>query len=442
MLNKGKPAETNKILMRVSELESKGKIKQAIKELQKCVKSNIKDGTLYNRLGDLYIKENDVKSAINTYKQGVEAFREDTFFRNALALCKKILRYDPGNIEIYSDIAGLLLDLDEKSDALIYYFAYIDKQLAQRNEEAVLKAIDKIKEIGIFDGKVIKKINETYKTLGRNDLLKKFAKQILKEDVREDIILEEIKEETAKPPEPPKPKKEAAKEKAVPRKKTAESVKEEKSIKDDVKQLDSLVRNVEAAISQLRKTMRLDEVIVALENSLTALSDEQKEMLLLLQKSISHNLDALQKSMQTIYRGSEKNIAELKPLLSDLHKALTGLSKNQASLAQATNQRLEDLNSVLNSTAENTVEQIREVMLRYQKATEDMCRKLEETKGCSISLVEFNKEMKLAVLKMNDSLIRFIMAQEVKERKQAKYFLTLIIITAVICGLFIFSLFK
>ncbi|HEC79343.1 MAG TPA: hypothetical protein ENI34_09455 [candidate division WOR-3 bacterium] len=439
MLNRGKPAETNKILMRVSELESKGKIKQAIKELQKCVKSNIKDGTLYNRLGDFYIKENDVKSAINTYKQGVEAFREDTFFRNALALCKKILRYDPGNIEIYWDIAGLLLDLDEKSDALIYYFAYIDKQLAQRNEEAVLKAIDKIKEIGIFDGKVIKKINETYKTLGRNDLLKKFAKQILKEDVREDIILEEIKEETAKPP---KPKKEAAKEKTVPRKKTVESVKEEKRLKDDVKQLDSLVRNVEAAIFQLRKTMRLDEVIVALENSLTALSDEQKEMLLLLQKSISHNLDALQKSIQTIYRGSEKNIEELKPLLSDLRKALTGLSKNQASLAQATNQRLEDLNSVLNSTAENTVEQIREVMLRYQKATEDMCRKLEETKGCSISLVEFSKEMKLAVLKMNDSLIRFIMTQEVKERKQAKYFLTLIIITAVICGLFIFSLFK
>ena len=61
MVIKGKSGSINKILARASELEANGKINKAIEELQKAIKDNVKDGNLYNRLGDLYFKSNKTK---------------------------------------------------------------------------------------------------------------------------------------------------------------------------------------------------------------------------------------------------------------------------------------------------------------------------------------------------------------------------------------------
>jgi tetratricopeptide (TPR) repeat protein len=437
MFDKGKDTELSKILRHVSELEGKGKIKQAIKELQTAIKLNPKEGNLYNRLGDLYIKDEQVQESIAAYKKGVEAYRRDGYSRNALALCKKIMRIEPANLEIPLIIAEVLVELDEKSDALIYFFAYVEKQLAQNNTDEVLKGIDKIRELEILDGKTIKKINETYMALDREDLAKKFAEEILKEDVIEDIsILEPI------PAAQKKVEKKIAKKEIKPKEKVMEVAKEEKKIEVEITHLDDAVKDVEAAIVQLRKAIRLDEVIIALDKSLTALSGEQKKAIALLQKSMSHNLDALQNSVRKLDESSDKNIKDLENLLGNLSKALADLSKNQASFTDKINENLEKVGDSFNSTANDAVNEIRSVMSDYQKATDDMCSKLEETKNCNVTLVKVIDEMKVTVLKMNESLIKFVMAQEYKEKKQGQYALIIIVIIAAICGLFIFSLFK
>ncbi|MCK4755910.1 tetratricopeptide repeat protein, partial [candidate division WOR-3 bacterium] len=287
MVIKGKSDSINKILARASELETNGKINKAIEELQKAIKDNVKDGNLYNRLGDLYVKSNKTKESIDAYKKSVEAFRNDTFYRNALALCKKILRYDPGNIETYLTTAELLVDLDEKSDALIYFFEYIEKQLAENNIEEVLKTLKYVEKQSGLDGKMIKKITETYKTIGKDDLVKKFAAHITKDSV----VQKEMKvSKTASSTQ--KLKKEPVVEKDIGFKNdTIKFDKEEKRLKDNIAHLDVAVNDIESAISQLRKAIRLDEVIIALDKSLTTLSNEHKKAIALLQKSLSLNLE-------------------------------------------------------------------------------------------------------------------------------------------------------
>jgi len=42
---------------------------------------------------------------------------------------------------------------------------------------------------------------------------------------------------------------------------------------------------------------------------------------------------------------------------------------------------------------------------------------------------------------MNDSMLKFIMAQELKEKKQGRFAFIIIIIVAVICGLLVLQLF-
>ena len=69
----GKDKDLNKILKHAGDLEAKGKIIEAIKELKKAIALNPKDGNLYKRLGDLYMRSKEVKESIDAYKKGIEA---------------------------------------------------------------------------------------------------------------------------------------------------------------------------------------------------------------------------------------------------------------------------------------------------------------------------------------------------------------------------------
>ena len=443
MLSKERTNNINKILMHVSDLEAGGKHKQAIKAIHDAIKSNLADGNVYNRLGDIYIKTNDTKNAIDAYKKGVSVFKKDTFFRNALALCKKILRYDPANVDIYADIAGILLELDEKSDAIIYYFSYIDKQLEQNNEKAVLKTIDLVKKIGIIDGKVIKKINETYKTLDRQDLLKEFAKEIMQDDVRDDIVLEEIEE--AKLESKPKVKeKKAAPSKPVedflPHDQVVDLEKKVAEVQKGSDKLDDVVHRVDSAINQLRKAMRLDEVVVALEKSMTALSDDQKQSIALFQSSLQSNLTALQDSVKQMQECSERNLDELRPSITKLGDALSNLDRNQTTFVEQMDESFKLVSKTFNESTQGAVKEVKHVLNEYLATTNDMCTKIDETKECNVSLLQFSEDMKSAVLKMNDSLTKYIIAQEVKEKKQGKLTLAVLIMLAVIIGLFVVNI--
>jgi len=435
---KGKSGSINKILARASELEANGKINKAIEELQKAIKDNVKDGNLYNRLGDLYVKSNKTKESIDAYKKSVEAFRNDTFYRNALALCKKILRYDPDNIETYLTTAELLVDLDEKSDALIYFFEYIEKQLAENNIEEVLKTLKYVEKQNGLDGKMIKKITETYKTIGKDDLVKKFAAQITKDSV----VQKEMKvSKTASSTQ--KLKKEPVVEKDIGFKNdTIKFDKEEKRLKDNIAHLDVAVNDIESAISQLRKAIRLDEVIIALDKSLTTLSNEHKKAIALLQKSLSLNLETLQKSIKELDQGSEKNIKSLDTLLNNLNKALEISSKNQASFTWKIDDNFKNLSNNFNSTTTNALKEIKSALSDQRKGTDDICRRLEETKDCNVSLLKVSEETQSTLQKINNSIFKFILAEEGKTKKLKYYAIIIISIITAICGLFVFSILK
>lgn len=438
MVIKGKSDSINKILARASELEANGKINKAIEELQKAIKDNVKDGNLYNRLGDLYVKSNKTKESIDAYKKSVEAFRNDTFYRNALALCKKILRYDPGNIETYLTTAELLVDLDEKSDALIYFFEYIEKQLAENNIEEVLKTLKYVEKQNGLDGKMIKKITETYKTIGKDDLVKKFAAHITKDSV----VQKEMKvSKTASSTQ--KLKKEPVAEKDIGFKNdTIKFDKEEKRLKDNIAHLDVAVNDIESAISQLRKAIRLDEVIIALDKSLTTLSNEHKKAIALLQKSLSLNLETLQKSIKELGQGSEKNTKSLDTLLNNLNKALEISSKNQASFTRKIDDNFENLSNNFNSTTTNALKEIKSALSDQRKGTDDICRRLEETKDCNVSLLKVSEETQSTLQKINNSIFKFILAEEGKTKKLKYYAIIIISIITAICGLFVFSILK
>ena len=65
------------------------------------------DLSLYNRVGDLYLKINDTQAAVRHYERAVDLYADQGFFNNAIALCGKILRVNPGRTQTYLKLAQL-----------------------------------------------------------------------------------------------------------------------------------------------------------------------------------------------------------------------------------------------------------------------------------------------------------------------------------------------
>jgi tetratricopeptide (TPR) repeat protein len=65
------------------------------------------DLSLYNRVGDLHLKTNDTTAAVRSYERAVDLYADQGFFNNAIALCGKILRVNPGRTQTYLKLAQL-----------------------------------------------------------------------------------------------------------------------------------------------------------------------------------------------------------------------------------------------------------------------------------------------------------------------------------------------
>jgi tetratricopeptide (TPR) repeat protein len=79
---------------------------RAIQQIESGVETS-PDLSLYNRVGDLYLKTNDTASAVRSYERAVDLYADQGFFNNAIALCGKILRVNPGRTQTYLKLAQL-----------------------------------------------------------------------------------------------------------------------------------------------------------------------------------------------------------------------------------------------------------------------------------------------------------------------------------------------
>ena len=95
-----------KLKKQAAEFEQKKQFDKAVAKYIEIVqllegKSEDVDVALYNRVGDLLIRQNNIGDAVTYYEKAVDHYAEAGLFNNAIALCNKILRSSPGRTEVY-----------------------------------------------------------------------------------------------------------------------------------------------------------------------------------------------------------------------------------------------------------------------------------------------------------------------------------------------------
>jgi tetratricopeptide (TPR) repeat protein len=99
------------------------------------------DLSLYNRIGDLYLKTNDPAAAVRAYERAVDLYADQGFLNNAIALCGKILRVNPGRTGTYLKLAQLHARKNVVYEAKKNLIEYIERMNATSQLDEAFAAV-------------------------------------------------------------------------------------------------------------------------------------------------------------------------------------------------------------------------------------------------------------------------------------------------------------
>ncbi|MGB3478533.1 MAG: tetratricopeptide repeat protein [bacterium] len=196
-------SELGEVKRKVAEFVAKGDTKKAITELEQAVKEFPKEGSLFNKLGDLLIKVNRKNDALIVYEQGARVFKEETYFPNAIALCKKIIRLEKDRTTIYELLGELHKQLDQRGEAANYFLEYAERKIKANDLDAALETYNTIKELVPNNPKILETISAIYEKVGKKEEGEELLKEAheiedKQEKLREKIVVEEPQAEVEK----------------------------------------------------------------------------------------------------------------------------------------------------------------------------------------------------------------------------------------------------
>jgi tetratricopeptide (TPR) repeat protein len=93
--------DKNAIAKEAQKYAAKGQFDRAIAEWKKVVKESPNDPNIFNTIGDLCLKKDSKKEAVEAYKRAGDLLADDGFDSKAIALYKKVLNIDPSQIDVH-----------------------------------------------------------------------------------------------------------------------------------------------------------------------------------------------------------------------------------------------------------------------------------------------------------------------------------------------------
>jgi tetratricopeptide (TPR) repeat protein len=118
-------------------------LRAEINELERQVgsASTQRKPQIWNRLGDLYAKGANRKSALSSYGKAIDGYLEDGFFDAAAALCRKMIELEPKVIRARCTLAFLSLGKELRSDAHREIGEYVNASRRSGQEDYAIKRL-------------------------------------------------------------------------------------------------------------------------------------------------------------------------------------------------------------------------------------------------------------------------------------------------------------
>ncbi len=174
------------------------------------------DLSLYNRVGDLYLKINDTAEAVRSYERAVDLYADQGFFNNAIALCGKILRVNPGRTQTYLKLSQLHARKNVVIEAKRNLIEFLERMNALGQLDQAFQAVKLFADQFSGSQEIRSMLVELLRASSREDEAREQLEKMAEDmeamgdkagarKARERLSAAAEAPEHAHPPEPPKP---------------------------------------------------------------------------------------------------------------------------------------------------------------------------------------------------------------------------------------------
>jgi len=158
--------KTLEIKRKAQRFVQNGDLDRAVEEYQKLLSADDTDPYTHVTLGDLYFKKGVLDEAGRRYQEAAEAYRKAGLVKNAIAVCKKMLRLNLRPIDTLKSLAELHAQDGLATDAGLYYAQYADLMLGKDQRAAAAEALEETVRLIPEDPKHAEKLGELWNLEG------------------------------------------------------------------------------------------------------------------------------------------------------------------------------------------------------------------------------------------------------------------------------------
>lgn len=105
------------------------------------------DVSLFNRVGDMYLRSGQVGDAMEMFERAVDRYDDQGLYNNAIALCNKILRQSPGRITVYYKLGKVSAKKGFKNDAKANFLEYATRKQKDGDLNEAFRALKEFADL-------------------------------------------------------------------------------------------------------------------------------------------------------------------------------------------------------------------------------------------------------------------------------------------------------
>jgi tetratricopeptide (TPR) repeat protein len=124
---------------------------------------------LFNRVGDLLIRQGNVADAVDWYERGIDKYSDTGFFNNAIALCNKVLRHSPGRASIYYKLGRISAKKGFTNEARTNFLEYADRMQKSGKVDEAFRALGEFADLCPDQDEIRLTLAEQLVRAGRKD---------------------------------------------------------------------------------------------------------------------------------------------------------------------------------------------------------------------------------------------------------------------------------
>jgi tetratricopeptide (TPR) repeat protein len=132
------------IKKKAQQLVQKGDVNGAIAEYEKLFEGGDKDPYDFIVVADMLAKRGSMQESVRRYRQAIDEYAKTELYKNAIAVCKKILRISKEDLAIHRTLGELYAKEGLYGDAQIHYLEFAEGSIRRQDHDAALDVLDQV----------------------------------------------------------------------------------------------------------------------------------------------------------------------------------------------------------------------------------------------------------------------------------------------------------